>query len=100
MEKPKCKLCGYRHWNSEEHTYPELARNANVTGVVRSNAPVTLGGDAPVISNAPVTYIPSEQEMILAAVDPMHECPICGALHGRPFTNAERQAAYRKRRQG
>ena len=106
MEAPKCKLCGVRHWG-KEHVYAKavttLLRDSNdsVTVEARSNAPVTLGPDAPVISNAPVTptnnYIPTEQEMILAAVDPQHECPICGLLHGRPLTNAERQAAYRQR---
>ena len=102
---PKCKLCGHEHWPS---TQPHIWRDAPVT---KGDAKVTPVVTTPslraardavvtVSRDAPVTYIASEQEMILAAVDPQHECPICGNLHrATPMTHAERQAEYRRRHQ-
>ena len=119
---PKCKLCGQAHWHPPcPVTEPVTSVTPAVTNVTRrvtsvtpSVTPVTGRVTYPDVT-ADVTYTPnrflpgtrdipryiaSEQEMILAAVDPQHECPICGLLHHRPASNAERQAAYRQRRKG
>ena len=83
---PKCKLCGVAHWLDEAHTYavePQAVSNA-----VRN------------VFDYSVTNNVTEAAMITAAVTSGHECPICGLLHHRPSSNADRQRAYRERKRG
>ena len=80
---PRCKLCGHNHWLSESHTYVLVGLSTAAT-------------DAPPVTK-PVAYIPTEAEMITAAVTTHHECPICGHLHRRPLTGAQRAKDWRER---
>lgn len=65
-----------------------MRRDHAVTPAVTVTASVTA-------VTLPVT--PTEAQMIEAAVHPEHECPICGMMHRRPLTNAQRQKAFRER---
>ncbi len=86
---PKCKICGQSFWGICAH--PGYLVTPTVTPVTR---PVTKERTVtPVVTR----FVPSEQEMIEAAVSPEHECPICGLLHHRPKTQAERAKEYRER---
>ena len=96
MDAPKCKLCGHRHWAREPHK--------NVTKTVTDaqgvTAEVTLPPrvtDKVTVVSPRVTIPVTEEAMIQAALSPEHECPLCGALHKRPLTAAEKQKAYRER---
>ena len=92
---PICKLCGARHSFAEPHVYPTSTVTTPVTRVTVDVTRVTKGV-TPVTK--PVTaYVPTEAEMIDAAVHDEHACPICGAIHHRPLTPAEKQRAYRER---
>ena len=86
-EAPKCKACGQRHW------HPPCPVTAGVTTVTKNVTRDTKRHGIKV----GVTPIVTEQAMIEAAVQDQHECPICGHLHGRPRTHAERQREYRQR---
>ena len=95
---PMCKLCGARHSFAEPHVYPDHAVTKSVTPVTSSvtkTEKVTV--DVMRVTTPVTAYIPTEAEMINAAVSDSHECPICGLVHHRPATNAERQRAYRER---
>lgn len=88
--RPMCKLCHQRHWLSESH--------GQVTRVVTDPPGVTKRVTVSAPKGGTVTLPVTEVELIIAATQPEHECPICGLLHGRPKTNAERQRAYRERK--
>lgn len=38
LDKPKCKLCGVRHWSNEAHEWPKMAKPE--VAVVRESVPV------------------------------------------------------------
>ena len=122
---PLCKTCKTHHWYREPHVWPKMkgstvtptvtvvtqdvtipyvkARNVTrpVTRGVRVTEDVTLppsvttGVTQPKINFTPMV---TEQMMIEAAVTESHECPICGLLHHRAKTTAERSKAYRGRK--
>ena len=81
MPAPKCKLCGAVHWG-EAHVYKGERVTKLPAGVTRGVTSVTKSVTRPVDVTPAVTD---------------HECPVCGLMHHRPATNAERVRAYRSR---
>lgn len=92
MDAPKCRLCGHRHWKPEGHVY--VTKTVTVMDVAPEVTKTVT------VSSHPVTPFVTEADMIAAAVSPEHECPICGLLHKKPMSGAERTRAYRERRHG
>jgi len=85
---PRCKLCGAEHWNSEPHVLPDqkpvTVPRKLVTQAVK---PVTQDAQPVTPPEKPVT---------------VQEVPVTRGKRGpaRVYaTNAERQRAYRARRQ-
>ena len=108
---PMCKYCKTRHGLREPHNYPDTKsvtpRGSSVTNdvaeeptVTRSVSRVTptVAEREPIVTGyVTADYVPAEAEMIAAAVTENHECPLCGFLHHRPQTTAQRSKAYRER---
>ena len=88
---PLCKICDVRHPLGTRHTFKVGRSGSSVTVVTQD---VTI----PYVKARSVTPIVTEQQLITAAVTESHECPICGLLHHRPKTTAERSKAYRGRK--
>ena len=95
---PMCKLCGARHSFAEPHVYPDATHPPRVTPAVpmqRQSVPKEPTATRGVPSAT--AYVPTEAEMIDAAVSDSHECPICGFIHHRPLTSTERSRVWRER---
>ena len=86
MNAPKCRTCGVRHWGVT-HAPAATSRATPVTASTNDSYPAATS----------VTFVPSEADMIQAAVTPEHECPICGRLHEPESKAAKKQRAYRER---
>ena len=91
---PLCKLCKTRHWGYD-HDFSNVPLGTSERSVVSAGTSQRSLERHSV--PAETTYVPTEAEMINAAVSDTHACPICGAVHRRPATNAERKRAYRQR---
>lgn len=52
MDKPKCKLCGERHWSGEDHRWPAAVAPVDVT-VETLHRPMPGIGPAPVSAKRP-----------------------------------------------
>ena len=105
---PMCKLCGARHSFAEPHVYPKSVtsvvtrsgKTATVNVTEAGFVTATVTPDTPNVTGAThrvTAYVPTEDELIQAAIHDEHECPICGFVHHRPQTTAERSKAYRER---
>jgi len=104
MKKPMCDLCGTVHYTYEPHdmkvgrvtpavTYVTEERNAEPLKL----PPVTLKRNDKV---EPVTQAVTNSPFTPQSVTPpvtLPHCPTCTC--GKKRTNAERQAAYRKRKE-
>jgi hypothetical protein len=87
MDKPKCRLCGYKHSLSEPHVIPDT-----VLGVKPKTNRVT---ETPKLDTKPVT---KEPEVTKPVTDKQTKhCPTCRCIRVYK-SNAERQRAYRARR--
>ena len=36
MDKPKCRVCGHKHWSGEEHVFEETKANGTGTSVAEA----------------------------------------------------------------
>ena len=106
---PLCKTCKTRHWYRDPHVWPKVTNTVtpvtksvtqfdDVTVEVTAVTNIVTQDDEPVTRKVTRTYVPTEAEMIEAAISETHECPICGHLHHKPKTHAANQAAYRERK--
>ena len=80
MNKPKCKLCGARHWTYEEHVLPA--------------ARVELPSEA---FAPPVTIIGTDEGNNVTTPEFRNESVTKRGRPRRYENNAQRQAAYRQR---
>lgn len=94
MAAPLCRLCKRRHWTSESHVYPRVYGSPAVT----YNVAPTAATPRVTRKTKAVTPIVTEDELVTAAVTHAHECPVCGLLHSRPKTGAERVREHRARK--
>jgi hypothetical protein len=94
-DKPKCKLCGERHWLTEPH---KLTVKKFTGVVVPDHAPVTPRVTPPLPVTQTVTEVTPAvtQEYVSVLPLPGEPCPTCGRK--MPMSHAQRQAAYRGRK--
>ena len=90
VDAPRCKLCGAKHWLNAPHVFSTVTPNVTAEAIA-----VTTSVTKSLHEMAAIP--PSEHDMIAAITAPEHECPICGLLHHKPKTHAERQREYRGR---
>ena len=86
---PKCKLCGAAHFSTQPHATTNVAATRNVAPAWKS---------IPKATQIVAAVVVPEREMIYAATQPEHECPICGLLHHRSLTATERSRKHRSQR--
>ena len=85
MNAPKCKLCRERHWPRQGC----VSKKSSVTTSTPSDKPVYV-------------ELPPDDGSVRTGVNlppvPGEPCPTCGRVVAKYKDNAERQAAYRKRK--
>src|SRR3990172_6418468 len=88
MERPKCRLCGTRHYGYEPHEFGVTRKDSAIKPVTTRQKAVTPVTQSVTHSVTPVTEVTHKR---------LHNCPMCRCTKVYP-SNAEKQRAYRERK--
>ena len=95
MKKPLCRHCGERHYLTEPHVLKEVVTPSNETPVTEGNVFPAFDLEKCIDPTLPAGHVSYNGEVL--RMEP--HCPTCRCFGPRYKTKAEKQAAYRKRKE-